>query len=156
MEALELSKNAKCANREMTDVLLQKFAYSGGAPLKAKQLAQPRPGPQVQTSFVDMLSNLEGKNVDPELEFSRLAALLDISNLHPKILAVALHLVNKYGIKDPRDISRDALVSWLKDKDTIVWNKLYDSLPKEPTRSFEAQIVDIYRYMVMIVNHRRV
>ena len=149
-----MSDMAVGSKREMTDVLYQKFAYSGGTPKKAKQLAQARHAPQVQTAFTDMYSSIvEEKNVDPDEVFAKLSSILDVQNLHPKILAVAQFLITKYDIKDPSKITFEGLKSWMTT--TYIWGKLIKGLAKEPTPSLDAQVADIFRYIVMILNYRK-
>jgi hypothetical protein len=154
MRAVELSDSAKGSKREMTEVLYQKFAYSGGNPERAKQLAQPRHAPQIQVSFVDMYNLImDDKSVDPDKVFATLSSTMDVYNLHPKILAVAQFLVDKHSIRDPSQFSLDDLRFWMTS--TIIWSKLLKALPKEPAPSFEAQIRDVFRYIVMIINYRK-
>lgn len=140
--------------RDMTPVLYQKFGYSGGDPIKAKQMAPAKKRQDAHTAFLNMHSfRKQDKELDSNEVLTEIISNMEIEHLNTRFLAAAELLIRHHNITDPSKITADDLREWLQADQ--LWSELVKTMPKTPIPSLEAQMQDIYRYIVRILNYRK-
>jgi hypothetical protein len=136
--------------RDMTPVLYEKFAYSGGEPAKAKETGYVRSKQDSQTAFLNIHSFLKKeKELNSNDVLTDLMGRMEIEHLNARFLAVADLLIRHHDITNISQVSVDDLRKWLEGE--RYWSELIKTMPKMPPPNIYAQMQDIFRYMARIL-----
>lgn len=141
--------------RDMSPVLLEKFAYSGGEPVKAKETGYVRSKQDSQTAFLQLHSyRKQDKNLNSDDVLSDLMGNMEIEHLNARFLAVAELLIRHHNITDISQVTLNDLRSWLLND--RLWSELTKTMSKSgPQPNIEAQMQDIFRYMARILAYSK-
>jgi hypothetical protein len=152
---------ARGTTRSLSKLLEQKFVYYGGRnPHPQKEQANAPVQNQFRNSFLNTYRLVSAREDDPGAVFEDAARVLPHAySFHPDVLAVAMSIIRKRGLRTMEDVlAPDRLPQFKRDFKSdfsAAWPTLSTMLSKTKKKgttekklpSFEVQAQDVFRYI---------